>query len=137
MIFHIKKVYLCISFYFFIMLGWVILTHKIEEFLLCLFALIIHEIGHIIMVYVLKENVSIFYILPFGFCCRLKNQSKISNKNMTKILLAGPATSVCVAGFLILWTKEFALANFIVGVFNLLPIGNLDGGRMSKLIENK
>ena len=88
MIFHIKKLYISISWYFFIMIAWVILTNKIESFLLCLSALIIHEMGHIITIFLLKEKISIFYILPFGFCCRLKNQNKmklnISNEKFKK-----------------------------------------------------
>jgi len=137
MIFHIKKLYISISWYFFIMMLWIMLTNKMHSFLLCLLALLIHELGHIIFIYVLKEQINIFYILPFGFCCRLKNQHKIMNKNMIKILLAGPATSICVAGFLFFWTREFSLTNFIIGVFNLLPIGNLDGGRLMKILEKK
>ena len=135
MIFRIKKLYICISWYFLIMLGWVILTHKIQSFLLCLLALMIHEMGHISMILVLKEQISIFYILPFGFCCRLKNQNQILNKKMIEILLAGPVASI-VTSVLFLWTKEFALANFIIGLFNLLPISSLDGGRIVKIIDN-
>lgn len=137
MIFHIRNLYLYISWYFFIVLGWVILTNKIDSFLLCLLALIIHEFGHIVIAYILKEKINIFYILPFGFCCRLKNQNKINNKRMLKILLAGPVTSILVTGFFVFWTKEFAIANFIVGLFNFLPFGNLDGGRIIKIAENK
>jgi len=137
MIFHIKKLYICISWYFFIMLAWILLTNKIEAFLLCLFSLIIHELGHIVAIYALKEKISVLYILPFGFCCRLRNQNKISNKNMIKILLAGPAFSIFAAGLFILWTKELSIVNFIIGIFNLLPIGSLDGGRVVKVIENK
>jgi len=136
MIFHINKIYICISWYFLIMIIWVIFTGKIEAFFLCLLALIIHEAGHIITIYRLKEKINIFYILPFGFCCRLKNQNKNKNKNMIKILLAGPATSLCVAG-LFLWTKEFSLVNLIIGIFNLLPIGNLDGGRVARIVKNR
>ena len=133
MIFKIKKIYVCISLYFFFLLAWVIFTTKIESFLLCLFALIIHEAGHIVLIYMLKEKINIFYILPFGFCCRLKNQNKTSDEKMKKILLAGPVTSIVVSGLFIFWTKEFAIVNFIIGLFNFLPFGNLDGGRLIKL----
>jgi len=135
MIFHIKKIYVCISWYFFIMLLWIILSKKIITFLICLSALILHEAGHIITANFLKEKVSIFYILPFGFCCRLKNQNKISNDKMMKILLAGPVVSLLTA-VLFLWTKEFSVSNLIIGIFNLLPVGNLDGGRILKIIQD-
>ena len=137
MIFRINKIYLCVSWYFFLIVVWTIFTNKIESFLLCLSALIFHELGHIFVINILKEKINIFFMLPFGFCCRLKNQNKISDKNMMKILLAGPVTSFCVAGFFVLWTKDFAVINFIIGLFNLLPIGELDGGRIMETLIKK
>jgi len=76
----------------------------------------------------------VFYIIPFGFSCRLRNQSKIEKNKMLKIILAGPVTSFTVAGLVFLWTKEFALVNLIIGIFNLIPIGNLDGGRIFRIL---
>ena len=73
-------------------------------------------------------------IIPFGFSCRLKNQSKIGKDKIFKIILAGPVTSFTVAGLVFLWTKEFALVNLIIGIFNLIPIGNLDGGRIFRIL---
>ena len=130
MILKLKNIYLSISWYFIFIIIWAIITGKIQTFILCLLALSIHETGHIMLIYLLKEKINIFYILPFGFCCRLKNQSKVKKESMMKILIAGPATSIIVAGLVCFWTKEFALVNLVVGVFNLLPIGKLDGGRI-------
>lgn len=135
MILCIKKLYICVSWYFFAMIFWIVITNKFEAFFMCFSALIIHELGHIVTIYVLREKINIFYILPFGFCCRLKNQNKISKDKMLKILIAGPVTSILVAGFFILWTKEFGIVNLIIGLFNLLPIGNLDGGRIYKMLD--
>ena len=42
--------------------------------------------------------------------------------------------SFTVAGLVFLWTKEFALVNLIIGIFNLIPIGNLDGGRIFRIL---
>lgn len=137
MIFRIKKLYVCVSWYFFIIFFGVLLTNKLKTFLFCFLALTIHELGHIITIYKLNEKINIFYILPFGFCCRVKNQSKINKNNMLKILFAGPVASILAAGFFCLWTKEFAISNFIVGLFNLIPIGDLDGGRIIRLLPYK
>lgn len=133
MIYKIKGLYLHINWYFFCMLLWASFTGKINMFIMCILALLFHELGHMTVIYALKEKINIFYILPFGFCCRLKNQSRVKKGKMLKILIAGPATSIFVAGLVVFWTKEFALVNFIIGIFNLLPIGNLDGGRLIKL----
>lgn len=134
MVYKIKGLYISISWYFFLMIAWAVFTGKISTFLMCLLALAFHEFGHIIAIYLYKEKINVFYILPFGFCCRLKNQSKVKKENMLKILIAGPATSIIVAGLIVFWTKEFALVNFIIGIFNLVPIGSLDGGRIIKNI---
>jgi len=88
------------------------------------------------MIFALKEKIAIFRIVPIGFSCRLKNQSKVSRKNMMKILIAGPAVNFLMAGLFFLWTNEFAVMNFLLGIFNLLPVGELDGGRLFQLIEH-
>ena len=134
MLVKIKKVYVSISIYFFLMIGWVLISGRIQDFLYCLSALFLHELGHIVVIYLLEEKISVFYVIPFGFSCRLKNQSKIRKEKMLKILIAGPATSIIVAGLFGVWTKEFSCTNLVVGLFNLLPFGELDGGRMLPFI---
>ena len=130
--------YILISPYLLLILLWCIITNKLKELLLCFLALFIHECGHIVMIFILKERISIFKILPFGFSCKLKNQSKIDNNKLLKILIAGPATSFIVAGLSLFWTNDFAIINLIIGFVNLLPIYELDGMRIINiLIENK
>lgn len=134
MIFRIKKVYVSISIYFLFMIAWVVISGRSEEFFCCLGALLLHEIGHVVIIYLLKEKISIFYIIPFGFSCRLKNQSKIAQEKLLKITLAGPVTSFIVSGLAFFWTKDFAIINLIIGLFNLIPIGSLDGGRIFRIL---
>ena len=137
MLIKIKKVYVSISIYFLLMIVWIVFTGKVVEFLLCLTALFLHEFGHISMIYLLKEKISVFYIIPFGFSCRLKNQSKIEHRKLLKIILAGPVTSFIVSGLAFFWTKEFAIVNLIIGTVNFIPIGSLDGGRIFRnLMQN-
>ena len=134
MLIRIKKVYISISIYFLVMIIWVLLTGKIQEFFCCLVALLLHEFGHIIMIYLLKEKISVFYIIPFGFSCRLKNQSKIGQRKLLKIILAGPVTSFIVAGLAFFGIKDFAIINLIIGIVNFIPIGSLDGGRIFRIL---
>jgi len=137
MIFRVKKVYVTVSPLFFVVMIWVFFTNKMMMFLSCFFSLCLHEIGHIAMIFSLKEKIAILRIVPIGFSCRLKNQSKVSGKNMMKILIAGPAVNFLMAGLFFLWTKEFAMMNFLLGVFNLLPVGELDGGRIFDNISSQ
>jgi len=135
MIFRVKKLYVTVSPLFFVVLVWVFFTNQMMMFFCCFFALCLHEMGHIMMIWMLKEKISIFRIVPLGFSCRLKNQSRVLRKNMMKILIAGPAVNFLVAGLFYFWTKEFAMMNFLLGVFNLVPVGELDGGRLFQLFE--
>lgn len=136
MIFRVKKMYVTVSPLFFIVMIWVFFTNQMTMFLSCFFALCLHEMGHITMIFALKEKIAIFRIVPIGFSCRLKNQSKVLRKNMIRILVAGPAVNFLMAGLFFLWTKEFAMMNFLLGAFNLLPVGKLDGGRLFQLLES-
>jgi Zn-dependent protease len=101
---------------------------------LCFFALTLHELGHILTAYFLDEKISMLKILPFGFSCKLKNQSQILKNQMLKILIAGPAVSFITAGLVFYWTSEFAVINFLIGMFNLMPIFELDGMRMASIL---
>ena len=134
MLFKLGKVYVSISIYFLLMVCWVVITNRLSEFLCCLVALIFHELGHIFMIYFLKEKISVFYIIPFGFSCRLKNQSRIEQRKLLKILLAGPLTSFTVFGLAFFYLKDFSVINLIIGIFNFVPIGCLDGGRIFRIL---
>ena len=130
--------YIIISIYFWIVILWCCINNKLKEFLICFLALTLHEAGHLITAYCLKENVSVLKILPIGFMCRLKNQSQIQTKNIIKILIAGPATSILMAGLFLFWTKDFAIINLMIGLVNLFPLGELDGMRILNIIvDNK
>jgi len=130
--------YIIISPYLLIIVLWCFITNKLKEFLICFVALLIHELGHLITAYMLKEKVAILKVLPIGFSCRFKNQSQIMDKSMIKIIIAGPAVSLLMAGLFLFWTKDFAIINLMIGLVNLFPIGELDGMRVLNLImENK
>ncbi|MBP3284532.1 MAG: hypothetical protein J6M02_03425 [Clostridia bacterium] len=137
MIFRVKHIYVTVSPLFFAVAIWALLADKAVPFGLCLMALSLHEMGHIVMIYLLQEKIAIFRIIPFGFSCRLKNQSKIVPEKMIKILFAGPVVNFLTAGLFFLGTKEFAMMNLLLGMFNLLPIGELDGGRIFQIVETK
>ena len=130
MILKVKNVYITISPYIFLSICIFLLKSKFLNLVLCLIALILHELGHIIAIYALGEKISILKILPFGFSCKLKNQSQVDKNKMLKVLIAGPAVNFITAGLVFYWTLDFATINFFIGVFNLLPIYEFDGMRI-------
>jgi Zn-dependent protease len=136
MILRIRKTYIILNPFVILSILFILIRNGTTKCLLCIGALAIHETGHIIMTYILGEEISILKILPFGLSCTLKNQSKITTNKMQKILIAGPAVNIITAGIVLKWTPQFATINIIIALINLLPIGELDGKRILNIIMN-
>jgi len=134
MILKIKDFYITISPYIFISILILLLKCELINIFLCFLALTLHELGHIVITYIFCEKISILKILPIGFSCKLKNQNKIQSNKMLKILIAGPAVNFITAGLVFYWTQEFSTINFLVGIFNLLPLFELDGMRIINIL---
>ena len=67
MIFRVKRLYVTVSPLFLVVLFWSFFTNRIGAFLVCLLALLLHELGHIFMILAMREKVAIFRIIPFGY----------------------------------------------------------------------
>lgn len=134
MVIKLKNFYIVVSPFIFLSILIILLKSNLTNLLICIVALIIHELGHITIAYLQGEKISILKILPFGFACRFKNQSKINKNKMLKILIAGPAVNIITAGLFFYWTEDFAITNLLMGIFNLLPIGELDGMRIFSIV---
>ena len=110
--------------------GWVAAT---------LAAALLHEVGHLLAAYCLGIPVAALRTDFFG--ARLEVRGRMLSYGEEWLLsAAGPLTSllVALAGGL-LWRVSpffFALsgASILLGIFNLLPIATLDGGRMLEVL---
>ena len=129
-----------------------IITKQIE------FYAIIHELGHLLCGVFLRLKPETFSITPFGLQISFKPEISLYNskvKNGTRICVkkmllafAGPLTNFIIVFILIILNNlgvivdniflgETAIyANILIGVFNLIPIYPLDGGRIIKEIIN-
>src|SRR5437870_4945462 len=108
------------------------------------FALIIliHEIGHAVVIRAKGLRAGVMVFIPFiGGAVTLKDQPR-SAYDDAQIGLAGPIAGT-VASLIVLqifkWTNApmylaIAAAGFAVNLLNLLPIGMLDGGRISAAV---
>ena len=136
----------------FIFLLIFILTRQIKIYgVLMLFAFI-HELGHMCAGIILGFKPSNLEIMPFGvrvsFDVKAKNYNKKIKKGtiltIKKIIIAlmGPITNLI---FVILYLmfdmtflgiqREFVVySNILIGLFNLIPIYPLDGGRIIKCL---
>ncbi len=100
---------------------------------------LIHEIGHAIVIRAKGLRTGYMVFIPFiGGAVTLKDQPR-SVFDDAQIGLAGPvAGTLASLAFLQVyhWTLDplyllIALAGFVLNLINLLPIGMLDGGRIS------
>lgn len=133
-----------------------IITKQIEFYVVLMAYAIIHELGHLICGIILKLKPETFSITPFGlqisfktdidlYNTKVKNGTKLCIKKMI-LAIAGPLTNLIIAFILItinnvgintnsLLLGEIAVyANILIGIFNLIPIYPLDGGRILKEI---
>ena len=104
--------------------------------------ILIHEIGHALAIRAKGLEAGIMVFIPFiGGAVTLKDQPR-SAYDDAQIGLAGPvAGTFATLVFLQIykWTNQplylaIAVAGFAVNLFNLLPIGMLDGGRISAAV---
>lgn len=91
-----------------------------------------HEISHIIVALLLKVDVQEVYLLPIGV--NAKYAPKVSPTKELIISLAGPLASFLFAIFM--KDNMYSLMNIGIGMFNLIPIYPMDGGRAIRSLLN-
>ena len=123
-----------ISFLFASVITLMLLFDKTGVILPLLFAVFMHEIGHLFMMYIRAAAPKRIKLIPASVQI---TKPFISNyKNDIIISLAGPIVNILLFAvfyfnykcYLNTTTLYIALLNLIIGVFNLLPIKGLDGG---------
>ena len=103
---------------------------------------LIHEIGHAVVIRAKGLRAGVMVFIPFiGGAVTLKDQPR-SAYDDAQIGLAGPVAGT-FASLVVLqvykWTDQpiylgIAAAGFAINLINLLPIGMLDGGRISAAV---
>jgi stage IV sporulation protein FB len=109
--------------------------------LLTLFSIVfIHELGHVAMAKRFGWRVKEVQLLPFGGVAVVEDSGNIPARQEIWVALAGPIQNAWMAGFALvmmqfsgsdtLWWGYFLQANVMIGLFNMLPILPLDGGKV-------
>ena len=86
----------------------------------------VHELGHLLALRLRRHPVS---SVTLSFSGAVMKTGLLSYRDVLLAAAAGPLTSLAAGFFLPLW-PEFGLYSVILGLFNLLPLPGLDGGRM-------
>ena len=136
--FRYKNTDISFLFSFFALFAVLFYSNDALKILSALLACIIHEAGHLtaMLIYDCKPKKLLFYgggikIIPN---CRI-----ISYENDIIINLAGCFVNI-ISGIILLrfgMFQSFSKTSIVIGIFNLLPFSNFDGGHVIKLIFEK
>lgn len=121
-------------------------TRQIKIYWLIMLFAFLHEFGHLMAGIILKMKVKKISIMPTGFSIEFAltdndYNKKILNSNILEIkkiiiAFAGPLVNLIIMSVFIILHKNEEIAyniiysNFLIAIFNLLPIYPLDGGRI-------
>lgn len=110
--------------------------NNLNMYIIFLFFVIIHEMCHLIVGLIIGGKANKMYITPFGVSLEMYLYGKTKHLNKIIFYLSGPIINI-ILGFIFFYLKfDFKLVytNFAIGLFNLLPILPLDGGKVLKEI---
>ena len=135
----------------FLFLFLFLLTSQIEMYIILMIFAIIHELGHLVAGLILKFKPEEVKLTPVGLQIRFKIDNREYNEKIKEarslnikkaiIALAGPLTNLIIAVVTIIigyfnaniqntYIYQIIIyANFLIAMFNLIPIYPMDGGR--------
>lgn len=129
-----------------------LLTEQLNIYIVFMLFAIIHELGHVLTGIILGFKPKNIEVLPIGISACFYMQCDDYNKKINyanrfvlkKVIIscAGPITNFIIAIIFYFFdfsifniSREFIIyTNLIIGIFNLIPIYPLDGGRIIKNI---
>ena len=123
-------------------------TKQIQVYTYIMIFAFIHEIGHLITGLLMGMKPEKLEIMPFGISVSFKIKPQEYNKKIKKgnyleikkiiVAIAGPLTNfiiIAIASKIKIGITQYLMityTNFLIMIFNLLPIYPLDGGRILK-----
>ena len=121
--------------------GFLLLTAVLYYFdtdnllLIAFFSSALHELGHLLAIYLLGGRVAKLRLTCMGAEIVLSARRQLAHWKHCIIALAGPGTNLALILLLLPNAGHgrgylFIGVNFVLCVFNLLPISQLDGGRV-------
>ena len=112
---------------FIVVLLIMIALGMIEQFFIVLLSVTIHETAHILMAGIWGLKTEKVIVTPIGETAIIKGIESIHIIKKLLIVMIGPMTSILIG---ILTEGMISDINMIIGLFNLIPIYPLDGGRI-------
>ena len=123
-----------ISFFTILMITFFSLLNSGNIYLHALFVAFIHEFGHLAATIIVDCKISCVEFLPFGIRMRLAAAiNTLPRHKSLLIIIFGPLANILSFFSIFLLSKKMcdaAIIHLATAIFNLLPIGTLDGGKI-------
>lgn len=130
----LKRTLLRLDFSFFAVLALYLLLDESGFGLAALAACAMHETAHFIMMTAFGVPAEQITLYGAGIRITSFEMESIRPRRKVVILCAGCAANfVAAVVFWVLGKYEVAAVNMFTGIFNLLPMGELDGARLMKM----
>ncbi len=114
---------------FFLLVAWLNYLDRQSVVPLAMAACALHELGHYLAIRVLGGDIRMVRLTAVGAEMALSRPLSYGREGLAA--LAGPGVNLLLALVLCRWEwgQLFAGLNLVLGCFNLMPVGRLDGGR--------
>ncbi len=120
--------------YIYLGLGW--------EVLLIFTAVLVHEIAHVMVAFILGIKIAEVELFPFGGQAKIEDFTGLEPDLEIYMAMAGPAVSLSLAGIFYFlqdsiisaYLPLFININLLLGLFNLCPALPMDGGRILRAV---
>lgn len=106
----------------------ILLTLPLKWLLAAVLAAAFHELGHLTILYLLCVPVTEFRVGSFGAYIET---GPLTRRQEMLCASAGPAASLCLL-LLCRWLPRVAICGGVQGLYNLIPVYPMDGGRILK-----
>lgn len=113
----------------------VLILDRENRVIACLFAAALHETGHLLMMRLFRVRVRAVSVRLFDVL--IKADSPRTFRAECCITLGGVMMNAVCAALSIPFSRSFFYANLALGIFNLLPVISLDGGRLLYLLLSR
>ena len=140
--FKLLGIKITVSFWFLAAISFFLLYERAALFFYFAAPILVHELGHIAALYLCGGKISKIDLRIFGIdMC--PNTQRLSYPREIFVIMAGIICNLLTAGLLFLQRGQtmrsmlLIAVNLAVAGFNLLPIGNLDGGALLRLIGER
>lgn len=113
----------------------VLLLDRENRIIFCLLAAVLHELGHILMMRLCHLRIKAVSLRMFDVLIEADEPKSFMQD--IAVTSGGVCMNLLCAAVLIPINRKIGLPHLALGIFNLLPLMSLDGGRLLELILSR